>query len=193
MIVAQAKADGNITVKNSPGRNLHRLLNTIKFISAIFKGLRVGKTLRDAVSDVRLFCSCLRCRRYSLSHSRRRCSDRVCVCSCSCVCSCVCQTVAARTLKHAPLTPLTPHNQPRTPQAYDITLGLLHSWIVRTGIKAGMLGLPSREQFIASIGETEDSAKGQGEEFIQAADTLCFAIERLYVGVDMPASDFKMF
>jgi len=70
---------------------------------------------------------------------------------------------------------------------------LLHSWLVRTGIKAGMLGLPSREQFIASIGETEDTAKGHGEEFIQAADTLCFAIERLYVGVDMPASDFKMF
>ena len=52
-IVAKAKAEGNITVKNSPGRNLHRLLNTIMFISAIFKGLRVGKTLKDAVSEVR--------------------------------------------------------------------------------------------------------------------------------------------
>lgn len=54
-IVAKAKAEGNITVKNSPGRNLHRLLNTIMFISAIFKGLRVGKTLKDAVSEVRRF------------------------------------------------------------------------------------------------------------------------------------------
>ena len=32
---------------------MHRLLNTIMFISAIFKGLRVGKTLKDAVSEVR--------------------------------------------------------------------------------------------------------------------------------------------
>ena len=37
-------------MKNSPARNLHRLLNTLAFISAIFKGLKAGKTLKDAVS-----------------------------------------------------------------------------------------------------------------------------------------------
>ena len=42
--------DKTITVKNSPARNLHRLLNTLAFISAIFKGLHAGKTLKDAVS-----------------------------------------------------------------------------------------------------------------------------------------------
>jgi hypothetical protein len=42
--------DKSITVKNSPARNLHRLLNTLAFISAIFKGLQAGKNLKDAVS-----------------------------------------------------------------------------------------------------------------------------------------------
>lgn len=114
IVVAQAKADGNITVKNSPGRNLHRLLNTLKFISSIFKGLRVGKTLKDAVSDV--------------CFGRK--VTRLCV------------VVFVLTRLAA------------CPQAYDTTLGLLHSWLVRTGIKAGMLGLPTREHFLQSIGET---------------------------------------
>lgn len=38
--------------------------------------------------------------------------------------------------------------------AYDATLGLIHTWVVRAGIKTGMLGLPTREQFFKSIGET---------------------------------------
>ncbi len=77
-------------------------------------------------------------------------------------------------------------------QAYDATLGLLHAWLVRTGIKAGMIGLPSREHFLQSIGETEDTAKEHGEGFIEAADTLCMAISSLYAGVKMPVSDFKI-
>lgn len=126
-IVEAGKAEKTITVKNSPGRNLHRLLNTLAFISAIFKGLQRGKSLKDAVST-----------------------------------------------------------------AYDETLGLLHAWVVRTGIKAGMLGLPSREHFLKSIGETEESAKVHGEGFIEAADNIVEAIERLYTGVEMPKSDFTM-
>ena len=119
--------DKTITVKNSPGRNLHRLLNTLAFISAIFKGLSAGKSLKDAVSE-----------------------------------------------------------------AYDATLGLLHAWVVRTGIKAGMLGLPSRDHFLKSIGETEESAKIHGDGFIEAADAIVASIEQLYVGVEMPKSDFTM-
>lgn len=87
-IVAAGKADGTITVKNSPSRNLYRLMNAIAFIREIFIGLGAGKELKEAVSV-----------------------------------------------------------------AYDNTLGLLHAWVVRTGIKAGMLGLPSREHFLTSIGE----------------------------------------
>jgi hypothetical protein len=38
--------------------------------------------------------------------------------------------------------------------AYDRTLAHIHAWVVRTGIKTGMLALPTREHFFASIGET---------------------------------------
>jgi len=52
--------DKTITVKNSPARNLHRLLNTLAFISAIFKGLQAGKSLKDAVSGTKhLIVSCI--------------------------------------------------------------------------------------------------------------------------------------
>lgn len=126
-VVDLSKKQGNITVKNSPGRNLHRLMNTLAFIGAIFKGLLSGMTLKDSVST-----------------------------------------------------------------AYDQTLGQLHNWVVRTGIKTGMLGLPSREHFLSSIGETEESARGHAEAFVAAADKLVAEIEKLFVGIDMPRSDFTV-
>lgn len=38
--------------------------------------------------------------------------------------------------------------------AYDRTLAAIHAWVVRAGIKTGMMALPTREAFLASIGET---------------------------------------
>ena len=38
--------DGTITKKNSPARNVHRLLNTLNFIAAIFENLAKGMTLK---------------------------------------------------------------------------------------------------------------------------------------------------
>ena len=38
--------------------------------------------------------------------------------------------------------------------AYDRTLAQIHAWVVRAGIKTGMMALPTREHFLASIGET---------------------------------------
>ena len=49
-LVAAGRADGSVVVKNSPARNLHRLLGSLAFISAIFRGLLAGKPLKDAVS-----------------------------------------------------------------------------------------------------------------------------------------------
>lgn len=45
-IVAAGKADGTITKKNSPARNVHRLLNTLNFIAAIFENLAKGHALK---------------------------------------------------------------------------------------------------------------------------------------------------
>lgn len=79
-----------------------------------------------------------------------------------------------------------------TTDAYDETLGQLHSWVVRTGIKAGTLGLPSRDAFFQSIGETPESAREHANGFTIAADAIVAAVERLYDGVEMPQSDFSV-
>jgi hypothetical protein len=126
-IVAAGKADGTITKKNSPARNVHRLLNTLNFIAAIFQNLAKGMTLKDAVSD-----------------------------------------------------------------AYDRTLAQIHAWVVRAGIKTGMMALPSRDHFLASIGETEESARSHAEGFVDAAHKLVGMIDKLYAGVEMPRSDFSV-
>jgi hypothetical protein len=89
--------DGSLTRKNSPARNVHRLLNTLNFIAAIFHNLSAGMPLKDAVSE-----------------------------------------------------------------GYDRTLAQLHAWVVRAGIKTGMLALPTRETFLASIGETGGWIVGVG-------------------------------
>lgn len=68
----------------------------------------------------------------------------------------------------------------------------MHAWVVRAGIKAGMLGLPTRETFLKSIGETEESAKEHAVHFTSAADSIVAEIEKLYNGVSMPRSDFSM-
>ncbi|PSC72987.1 glycolipid transfer [Micractinium conductrix] len=120
-VVAAGKADGTITKKNSPARNVHRLLNTLNFIAAIFENLAKGMPLKDAVSE-----------------------------------------------------------------GYDRTLAQIHAWVVRAGIKTGMMALPSREHFLASIGETEESARLHGEPFVAAAHKLVGLIEALYAGVEMP-------
>lgn len=47
-------------------------------------------------------------------------------------------------------------------QAYDATLAHIHAWVVRAGIKTGMMALPTREHFLASIGETGARPGGVG-------------------------------
>lgn len=126
-IVAAGKKDGTITKKNSPARNVHRLLNTLNFIAAIFENLGKDMTLKDAVSD-----------------------------------------------------------------AYDRTLAAIHAWVVRAGIKAGMMALPTREHFLASIGETEVSSRQHAVGFVVAAHQMVAHIEKLYEGVEIPRSDFSI-
>ncbi|KAL4855989.1 Importin beta-like SAD2 [Chlorella vulgaris] len=121
-VVLAGKKDATITRKNSPARNVHRLLNTLNFIAGIFENLAKGMGLKDAVSD-----------------------------------------------------------------AYDRTLAQIHAWVVRAGIKTGMMALPTRECFLTSIGETEESALHHAEGFVVAAHKLVGMIEKLYVGVEMPS------
>lgn len=72
--------------------------------------------------------------------------------------------------------------------AYDATLSEAHTFVVRAGVKAGMLALPSRESFLRSIGETEESARRNAEAFCKLAEQVIQQIGRLYDG-KMPQSD----
>lgn len=75
--------------------------------------------------------------------------------------------------------------------AYDKTLGPYHATVLKIGVKASFITLPTRQYFIDSIGETEESAAARAAEFIQAADNVCTVIEKLYAGCKMPVSDVK--
>lgn len=126
-IVDAGKKDGTITKKNSPARNLHRLLVTVRFLRELFINLAKDLPLKEAVS-----------------------------------------------------------------LAYDDTLGKIHAWVVRTGIKAGLVALPSRESFLEGIQETEESCRAYLEPFTTAAQTIVDKVETLYAGVTMPKSDITI-
>jgi len=64
------------------------------------------------------------------------------------------------------------------------------SWIVSSSAvsSALCLCLPLCEHGFSA----EESARHHGEGFIEAADAIVDAIDGLYVGVEMPKSDFSM-
>lgn len=88
----------------------------------------------------------------------------------------------------APNPPLPPSCD--CADAYDRSMAPMHTWVVRTGIKAGMIALPTREDFLESIGETEESARTHVEPFVRATDAVVTSIAKLYEDVEMPRSDF---
>lgn len=45
---------------------------------------------------------------------------------------------------------------------------------------------------LCGISSAEETARGHGEGFTAAADSIVSAVERLYVGVEMPRSDFSV-
>ncbi|KFM23978.1 hypothetical protein F751_1259 [Auxenochlorella protothecoides] len=117
--------NNTVTVKNSPGRNLHRLMNSILFISLIFQNLANGQAMKEAVAE-----------------------------------------------------------------SYERSLAPMHTWVVRAGIKTGMMALPTREDFLRALGETESSALTHMQAFVKATERVVQEIARLYQGVTMPRSDF---
>lgn len=71
--------------------------------------------------------------------------------------------------------------------AYETALAPIHTRVVRGMVSAGMLALPSRDAFLESLGETDDSAKRLSNELISLVDDLENAVNALYDG-PMPAS-----
>ncbi|EFJ48912.1 hypothetical protein VOLCADRAFT_90666 [Volvox carteri f. nagariensis] len=75
--------------------------------------------------------------------------------------------------------------------AYQGSLSPIHTYMVRTAVWAGLVTMPTRETFMRSIGETEESARAHVPEVITTAADVVTRLEVLYGtgGIKMPASD----
>lgn len=74
-------------------------------------------------------------------------------------------------------------------EAYGQTLSNIHPFLVRMGVKASIYMLPSRETFMKSIGETEESTKKQAAELAPVAKKLVQKVESLFTGINMPKAE----
>eukprot|EP00199_Chlamydomonas_sp_CCMP681_P005929 CAMPEP_0119101848 /NCGR_PEP_ID=MMETSP1180-20130426/782_1 /TAXON_ID=3052 ORGANISM="Chlamydomonas cf sp, Strain CCMP681" /NCGR_SAMPLE_ID=MMETSP1180 /ASSEMBLY_ACC=CAM_ASM_000741 /LENGTH=225 /DNA_ID=CAMNT_0007086027 /DNA_START=85 /DNA_END=762 /DNA_ORIENTATION=+ len=72
--------------------------------------------------------------------------------------------------------------------AYQESLAPIHSYMVRTAVWAGMYVLPTREQFMSQIGETDESARVLGLQFLADAKVVEKHVEKLFDEISMPAS-----
>mmetsp|Transcript_11756 Transcript_11756/g.35265 ORF Transcript_11756/g.35265 Transcript_11756/m.35265 type:complete len:215 (-) Transcript_11756:489-1133(-) len=74
--------------------------------------------------------------------------------------------------------------------AYNRTMANIHTFVVRTAVKAGMYTLPAREHFLKSIGEPEYMvAKEHAQSFVGVAEALSGNVLALFAGTAMPRSD----
>lgn len=71
--------------------------------------------------------------------------------------------------------------------AYDFALAPIHTYVVRGAVKAGILSLPSRANFLRGIRETEATAREHAARLITVADEVVRSIDALY-DEPMPAS-----
>ncbi|PIN05955.1 hypothetical protein CDL12_21502 [Handroanthus impetiginosus] len=64
--------------------------------------------------------------------------------------------------------------------AYAKACAPYHSWAVRTAVSAGMYALPTREQLLQKLNETEESAEREMIRFIKASLPVIQYIDNLY-------------
>lgn len=74
-------------------------------------------------------------------------------------------------------------------EAYEASIAPFHTGLIRGIVRAGMLTLPSREGFLVSIGESEESARPRLEEVIESCTSVIAVTQKLLSGIDFPVSD----
>ncbi|XP_021723833.1 ACD11 homolog protein-like [Chenopodium quinoa] len=65
--------------------------------------------------------------------------------------------------------------------AYTQTCAPYHSWAVRAAAAAGMYALPSRDQLLTSLKETDESAEFRMKRYIKAVVPVIQYIDKLYL------------
>ncbi|KAL2509609.1 ACD11-like protein [Forsythia ovata] len=64
--------------------------------------------------------------------------------------------------------------------AYTKTCAPYHAWAIRTAVSAGMYALPTREQLLLRLNETDESAKKKMRRYINASLPILEYIDKLY-------------
>eukprot|EP00193_Tetraselmis_chui_P004678 CAMPEP_0177766912 /NCGR_PEP_ID=MMETSP0491_2-20121128/8780_1 /TAXON_ID=63592 /ORGANISM="Tetraselmis chuii, Strain PLY429" /LENGTH=222 /DNA_ID=CAMNT_0019283363 /DNA_START=92 /DNA_END=758 /DNA_ORIENTATION=+ len=121
-IVEKGRKDKTLAVKNSVGRNLHRLKCGVHFIVALLERLCSSSevTMHEAAGE-----------------------------------------------------------------AYAKTLQPIHNWAVQAAVQASLLTCPSRQYFLQSINETDQSAAELALRFAKVADPVVAAVDALFAD-DIP-------
>ena len=85
-------------------------------------------------------------------------------------------------------SPDVPSCRPACTAAYNTALAPIHTYVVQTAVWAAFYAVPSRVDFLSSIGETEESAKEHAQDIMRWGQPLVEELDRL-IGTPMPASD----
>lgn len=65
--------------------------------------------------------------------------------------------------------------------AYAKTCAPYHTWAVRTAVYAGMYALPTRDQLLLKLNETENSAQKEMTRYINASLPVIEYVDKLYI------------
>ncbi|KAL7171224.1 hypothetical protein ACSBR2_035967 [Camellia fascicularis] len=65
--------------------------------------------------------------------------------------------------------------------AYAQVCAPYHTWAVRTAVSAGMYALPTREQLLLNLNETDESAEKEMRRYIKASLPIIEYIDKLYI------------
>lgn len=65
--------------------------------------------------------------------------------------------------------------------AYQQCCAPYHTWAVRTAVSAGMCTLPTREQLLLNLNETDKTAEKEMRRYIKAANDVIKTIDNLYI------------
>lgn len=134
-----------MTTKNSPARNLHRLVSAVDFIKFLMQNLAKDPkmTLHNACYDAYNRSSLCRPaflpRTSKLGRQQEHCDNAIWG-------WCIPALVAQK-------MPLELQILSRGGVWLRRTMANFHTFVVRTAVKAGMYTLPTREAFLKSIGE----------------------------------------
>jgi hypothetical protein len=181
-MVAADTAAGRAAVKNSCTRNLHRLMSAIMFIKILFERIMSAPEVRPGALRPLAGAAAARAARQRLRG--RPALGRAWPLSTSAP-----HAVPEPRLRPPPPPPRQAHLRDAASEAYEASLAPFHTGLIRGVVRAGLLTLPSRDTFLAAVGETEASIAPRAEEVVASCSAVVRVVSKLLAGIDFPVSD----